>query len=708
MAKTLWDYLTDAGEVMASLGTGAVASVAGPAYGIYKGFTSPKYGTYEGGREADKAAMDMMARLTYQPRGEFAQGLLGKVGGAMDTMKIPAVLPEVAPLAALSLNDKAILSQAQRGAQAAKPVVGNALEGYMARSGLAPRAIPESPAMPQPKPTAPVSPAGFYSATEQAALNLQRNKGSGQAFINDLIKAPDVKKDELEAIGLLDAFAKKPQTTKQELIDFIGENKIDLNQSRLGGAEPFDKNRLAQLESEYRSLKQHPIDDPSFGEEKYNELIKLLNIRDQSTTQSLYDAAEQATRSAQRAQRQGNKKTAEKYFREAEFLNTRAEKLDLQGQGMSNPPRYDQYKLQGGTNYQETLLTLPMAQRKYVYDAFDPRTQKSKQFATRAEAENFANQDETGNTVVSEIKVGKENYRSSHWDQPNVMAHIRTQDFVDADGKNMRLIEEVQSDWHQAGREKGYADKKSLEGWYNENKIEGDPPFSELNAEQISIIERNRSVGMGGFQGVPDAPMKETWYQTALRKAVKDAIDAGQDRVGITTGARQAERYDLSKQISEVNYSGTDFVAYDKNGASVIRRTGVSESDLPDLIGKEAAKKLLEQPKQGTLRSLSGVDLQVGGEGMKKYYDDVYPKYLEKFAKKYGAKVKEGSVPTERSRDANGIPSMYPKQEPVKYIDITPEMRKAFGGNKGVPLFQAAPLIPVGTGGLLDQFGQEQ
>jgi hypothetical protein len=38
-------------------------------------------------------------------------------------------------------------------------------------------------------------------------------------------------------------------------------------------------------------------------------------------------------------------------------------------------------------------------------------------------------------------------------------------------------------------------------------------------------------------------------------------------------------------------------------------------------------------------------------------------------------------------------------------------MRKAFGGkDKGVPLFQAAPLIPVGigAGGLLDQFGERQ
>ena len=564
---------------------------------------------------------------------------------------------------------------------------------------------------------APVSGSGFYSAVEQAALNLEKKSGTGQGLLNELMKAPDVKKDEMAAIGLVDAFKDKPKATKQELIDYIGENKVELSQSRLGGPEPFDKNRLVELESEYRSLKQHPIDDPSFGEEKYNELIKLLNVRDQSTTQSLYDAAEQATLSAQRAQRQGSKKTAEKYFREAEFLNTRAEKLDLQGQGMSNPPRYDQYKLPGGTNYQETLLTLPdSTDPQKARLAFEQRMQQkygsfdTMKFtdAEKVESESTMQAILDNDGIVSKKPV----FKSSHWDQPNVLAHLRTQDFVDADGKNMRIIEEVQSDWHQAGREEGYRNTSELSS--QQIADQQADIFRRFDAGQITREQRNAEIdalnaAKENLQGVPDAPMKETWYQTALRKAVKDAIDAGQDRVGITTGARQAERYDLSKQISEVNYSGTNFVAYDKNGDAVIQRTGVSEADLPDLIGKDAARKLLEQPKQGTLRSLSGVDLQVGGEGMKKYYDDVYPKYLEKFAKKYGATVKEGSVPTERSQDASGIPSMYPQQEPVRYIEITPEMRKAFGGkDKGVPLFQAAPLIPVGigAGGLIDQLGE--
>ena len=184
----------------------------------------------------------MTNRLTYQPRGEATRGLLGTVGGAVggaaDFLKLPPVLPEAAILGALGLNNNAIMSQTQRGMQAARPMVGNAMEGYMARTGLAPRMMPESPAMPT-TPTAPVSPAGFYSAAEQAALNLPRNKGTGQALLNDLMKGADVKKDELQATGVLDAFANRPQATKQELVDFLQANRIEVGQTVKSSQNPY-------------------------------------------------------------------------------------------------------------------------------------------------------------------------------------------------------------------------------------------------------------------------------------------------------------------------------------------------------------------------------------------------------------------------------------------------------------------------------------
>lgn len=52
---------------------------------------------------------------------------------------------------------------------------------------------------------------------------------------------------------------------------------------------------------------------------------------------------------------------------------------------------------------------------------------------------------------------------STHWDTDGVIAHARFMDKVDADGKRVLFIEEVQSDWHQKGRDQGYENAPSPE-----------------------------------------------------------------------------------------------------------------------------------------------------------------------------------------------------------------------------------------------------
>ena len=42
-----------------------------------------------------------------------------------------------------------------------------------------------------------------------------------------------------------------------------------------------------------------------------------------------------------------------------------------------------------------------------------------------------------------------------HWEDTGVLVHARVQDF-EVDGKKMLFIEELQSDWHNAGQKYGY------------------------------------------------------------------------------------------------------------------------------------------------------------------------------------------------------------------------------------------------------------
>jgi hypothetical protein len=598
------------------------------------------------------------------------------------------------------------------------------------------------------KPQAPVSDIGFYSATEQAALNLSRNKGTGQSFINDIMKAPDVKKEELQFTGLEDFLTNKPNVTKQEVQDFLANNRVDVQEVTLGGKEPFDANRLNQLESEYKSLKEHPIDAPTFGEEKYDELIRLMNIRDQSTTTSLYDAADQAMRSGQRAQSQGNKITAEKYFKEAELLNTRAEKLDLQGQGMASPPRYEKYQLAGGDNYREILLTLP--ENMSAYDKY------AKSLREKYGQGGFANLPLTDieRARLDKFYAGEDvsPYKSSHFDQPNILAHMRVNDRIDADGKKMLLVEEIQSDWHQAGREKGYNDPKSqnqaqqqITALKEEHKRLGKlkeqaKTEEEKNAiaqQRFDLMNQAQELSKVGKTGVPDAPFKDTWYQLALKRLTKYAADNGYERIGLTTGKRQIERFadSLRQNVDEIAFSSgypnkdITTIAASQNGQITFSGTvkdgkfidGQAQGKtVEEVLGKSMAKQIAEK-ESGVLK---GDNLTVGGEGMKKYYDEIYPKFLDKYGKKYGAKVGETSIntgkvqskdelaaqiygrgeiyrnlPSEQKRKIDVMFMDMARDEPIRYLDITPQMKE--GTSKGQPLFAATPAIPAA--GLLDE-----
>jgi len=78
--------------------------------------------------------------------------------------------------------------------------------------------------------------------------------------------------------------------------------------------------------------------------------------------------------------------------------------------------------------------------------------------------------------------------------------------------------------------------------------------------------------------------------------------------------------------------------------------------EIQDYIGKDAAKKILEQkPNQYGNRILTGEGLKVGGEGMKTFYNEMLPKIVNKFGKKFGAKVEETEIDTGVKEDDGEI-----------------------------------------------------
>jgi hypothetical protein len=574
----------------------------------------------------------------------------------------------------------------------------------------------------QTKPQAPVSDIGFYSATEQAALNLGRNKGTGQSFINDLMKAPDVKKEELQFTGLDEFLTNKPNVTKQEVQDFLANNRVDVKEVMLGGNEAPSQDLLSWMSA--RSIM------PPRNPEGWQELSQKLESYAQ-----------------QHQKAQGAPETSQRYFTLSEEAGRIAEGLDAGGSS-AGATKYNKYQLAGGENYREILLTLPPKNvTEQTWQVLKPDGTTTTGYFTSEEAARRDAGYIGGSIRQSEPVTYQSGYRSSHFNEPNILAHMRVNDRIDADGKKMLLVEEIQSDWHQAGREKGYRKEGSKQALEAESKAISD----ERNRLVKELSEQEKKNGFVSIEGqqqwdafkekenlfkqkskdfssqAPDAPFKDTWYQLALKRLTKYAADNGYERIGLTTGKQQAERFDLSKQLSRVAYRDGRLQGYDNDGALVMSKS-VDPKELPDYVGKELGQKIavnaekdaevrtalrqairddLPEDQIDALRNqlnaipeeYSGLDLQVGGEGMKKYYDEIYPKFLDKYGKKYGASVGETQITTDYARDASGIPAQRPSKETIRYLDITPQMKE--GTSKGQPLFAATPLLPATS--LLDE-----
>ena len=183
-----------------------------------------------------------------------------------------------------------------------------------------------------------------------------------------------------------------------------------------------------------------------------------------------------------------------------------------------------------------------------------------------------------------------------------------------------------------------------------------------------------------------------------MKRIIKYAVDNGYDRVAWTPGDVQAERYDLSKQIKALHYDKTANGEYilapeAHNGREVPVNNGlpIPENKLADYVGKEVADKIIKGEGERTaagIRTLSGLDLKVGGEGMKGFYDKILPTEVQKIAGKYGAKVgksrlqeKDQSIANNSSAHAAAL-----GVTEVHSLDITPTMKDAVQ-KEGLPLF---------------------
>jgi hypothetical protein len=519
---------------------------------------------------------------------------------------------------------------------------------------------------------APADNLGFYSGVEKAALNLQRKAGTGDDFIADLMKNPGVNDARISEMGL-DALRGKANVTADEVRQLATKNKPQLSESVR--VEP-SQTKIAELESEYDDLTRELHDLQGSGNSRAISRVESELERNRLEQRYIKDEtpADFGPESKPDYNTPGGRNYREIRVKTPAFtpaMEKRAEEIrntDLRGwtvkkltpkpgQVYQNPVQI----LDTGGNSRGTL------DGKFTDEEF------LQQYAKNA-----------AERELRDTEVFRENIH--HGDEKNVLFHLRVADHTDAQGKKGLLIDELQSDWHQQGKKKGYGPQYQdrYRAYYDTEQGPVDIAFGKTpeqlermikasgwDAEPIKI--RIEKTADKVSQGVPDAPFKENWYQLGLKRAIKEAADKGMDRVYLTTGKTQNERYALSKQISEVHYTDQNgLYAYDKDGQLVIHEK-VSKEKLPDYIGKEASEKLINQPAVGGNKVLDGIDLDVGGEGMKHWYDNQYINYLKKYANEHGSTVGMTRLPaanaTKNDLSLNQIDKFLKDPEFAKVLD---------------------------------------
>lgn len=535
----------------------------------------------------------------------------------------------------------------------------------------------------------------FFSALTRAAEGFRPEKASGEQWAGMIRNAQGVKQDEREWSGVEDWLKEqKGPVTKQALVDFLRENEVKIEEvhkgtpkrqpSALGFGEQREAAHRALAERYEASRRAHER-----GEDLSHTEMVLLDWLDAhpaaSDTEYLtreYDlwldehphlprmSADELNHDL-RALKDSGRRTGPEIDAEMEYLYDfgqrweRAETpvgwREVEAGPGPGEAKWQSYTLPGGQNYREMLLTLPgkglteadtakiaRLERENVDLGADYNSLFHGTVTDRNQMPAIALQMQNNTKAIERLRAPQ--FRSSHWAEPNVLAHVRFDDRTGPNGEKVLHVAEVQSDWGQRLRKTGprmsseelQAGLKRL----SEEKFRLAREGFRFESPEVQAIERQseelKDRYVKSTHAPPPMPFKQSWHELAMKRMLRYAAENGYDKLSWDTGDTNADRYDLSKHIDmvEIKKSGDagpySVLGY-KRGETVFGKHGLKPEDLDDMIGKDLAEKARSQPQPA--KRYTGVDLKLGGEGMRGFYDKILPTFVNKYAKKWGAKV---------------------------------------------------------------------
>ncbi len=427
----------------------------------------------------------------------------------------------------------------------------------------------------------------FYSALERAVTGTKMARAPGEQWKATLKNMPGVKEEEIEFTGLNEWLdLQTGPVSRDDVANYVRQNGVQVEEVVRG--EGVTNARRDQIQRETLPLieRRQALDEALNNQPRYEGWSTVSTIADQMGLDMSDPRVDEAF-SAQPAYIE-YKRFREETQREVEALTAQISTLQREYTGLigvnaETDAKWSSYTLPGGENYREMLLTLPMSEGSVPpgYRLFERDGRWVLRYPDEMDVD-FA----TRNEAIASL--GKaESYRSSHWSDPNVLAHTRFKDRQGPQGQRVLALEEIQSDWHQAGRERGYKlsakEKAALEKKQIaiEQEVVAQGHDATLGqSSRWNIIENQLNPERN--RAVPNAPLKQTssWTSLVLNRMIRKASDEGYDGIAwipgdIQNGARVAAGDNRSDFYDKIVVNAANKIGK-KYGARVEKMPGLA------------------------------------------------------------------------------------------------------------------------------------
>ena len=505
----------------------------------------------------------------------------------------------------------------------------------------------------------------FVSNAQRALDGIKMEKATPEQWLKMLEKNGGLKAGEDKWLGLSDWLrASEAKTiTKQEISDFIEQNKIQIEEKRYRDRDDVDQMPENELAKEFSRI--YAIDVDGFTDKSFIDSFNILDAIDfyndnhEDQIAVLEDPTDISDEDYNKLKEYG------------EEILDKMENGEFDGDAVIDTTRLG-YTTEGLTHKREIALTVPTIEPWNENDSI-----------------HFG--DAGGGRAVAWIRFGD----------------------ATKEGQRVLFIDEIQSRRHQEGREKGYREDNladlqmqsfhkalaarafadeliakygipagtAVEGvLMNLNSLGNSEDRNKLSG---LVQERNDAFAQQqkAKKAVPPAPFEKNWHELAMKRMLRLAAEEGYDYVAWTTGDQQAERYDLSKvvrrieggidaigkRVLEIDYpgGGATFIHHDAEGM-IDRVSGANTgiigdaTNISEVVGKEIAAGVLSVQDNGmeNKKVYEGDNLRIGGEGMRGFYDEILPRFMNKYGKQWGVKVEDITLPGLENGDitAHAVP----------------------------------------------------